>query len=93
MQYLENLDREKGIGAAGLMKMQQGDWGLCQPKVTGPDPTKEKKYKDSLGGYMVAFAGRRYAARSSPAFVANSTYIVTSLALVKELALTMSFPP
>ncbi|KVI00037.1 hypothetical protein Ccrd_021695 [Cynara cardunculus var. scolymus] len=36
---------------------------------------------DSVGGYMVAFAGRKYAARSIPAFVANSTYIVTSFTL------------
>ncbi|GER33776.1 expp1 protein [Striga asiatica] len=40
--------------------------------------------KDSYGGYMVAFAGRRYAARSIPAFVANSTFIVTSFTLVQE---------
>ncbi|KAM7499974.1 hypothetical protein LguiA_024388 [Lonicera macranthoides] len=39
---------------------------------------------DSVGGYMVAFAGRRYAARSLPAFVANSTYTVTSFTLVLE---------
>ncbi|OVA17130.1 hypothetical protein BVC80_9045g22 [Macleaya cordata] len=39
---------------------------------------------DSFGGYMVAFAGRKYAARSPPVFVANSTYIVTSFTLVLE---------
>ncbi|XP_076949943.1 uncharacterized protein LOC143622769 [Bidens hawaiensis] len=39
---------------------------------------------DTVGGYMVAFAGRKYAARSIPAFVANSTYIVTSFTLVME---------
>ncbi|XP_057505898.1 uncharacterized protein LOC130789193 [Actinidia eriantha] len=39
---------------------------------------------DSTGGYMVAFAGRKYAARSPPAFVANSTYTVTSFTLVLE---------
>ncbi|XP_075512760.1 uncharacterized protein LOC142548342 [Primulina tabacum] len=39
---------------------------------------------DSVGGYMVAFAGRKYAARSVPAFVANNTYIVTSYTLVLE---------
>ncbi|CAH1441830.1 unnamed protein product [Lactuca virosa] len=39
---------------------------------------------DNVGGYMVAFAGRKYAARSIPAFVANSTYIVTSFTLVME---------
>lgn len=32
---------------------------------------------------MVAFAGRKYAARSIPAFVANSTYTVTSFTLVR----------
>lgn len=41
-------------------------------------------FPDSYGGYMVAFAGRKYAARSPPAFVANSTYIVTSFTLVLE---------
>uniref|UniRef100_A0A2P2Q4A0 Uncharacterized protein LOC105133355 isoform X2 n=1 Tax=Rhizophora mucronata TaxID=61149 RepID=A0A2P2Q4A0_RHIMU len=39
---------------------------------------------DQYGGYMVAFAGRKYAARSLPAFVANSTYTVTSFTLVLE---------
>ncbi|XP_050285278.1 uncharacterized protein LOC126724888 [Quercus robur] len=39
---------------------------------------------DAYGGYMVAFAGRKYVARSRPAFVANSTYIVTSFTLVLE---------
>uniref|UniRef100_A0A5B6ZK62 Expp1 protein n=1 Tax=Davidia involucrata TaxID=16924 RepID=A0A5B6ZK62_DAVIN len=41
-------------------------------------------FPDSYGGYMVAFAGRKYAARSPPAFVANSTYTVTSFTLVLE---------
>ncbi|KAF7805760.1 uncharacterized protein G2W53_037921 [Senna tora] len=41
-------------------------------------------FPDSYGGFMVAFAGRKYAARSQPAFVANSTYIVTSFTLVLE---------
>nr|AEZ00912.1 putative expp1 protein [Elaeis guineensis] len=36
------------------------------------------------GGFMVAFAGRKYAARSLPAFVGNSSYIVTSFTLVLE---------
>ncbi|KAH9674275.1 expp1 protein [Citrus sinensis] len=39
---------------------------------------------DNYGGYMVAFAGRKYAARSLPAFVANSTYTVTSFTLALE---------
>lgn len=37
---------------------------------------------------MVAFAGRKYAARSLPAFVANSTYIVTSFTLVRIRTIT-----
>ncbi|KAG8501138.1 hypothetical protein CXB51_003226 [Gossypium anomalum] len=39
---------------------------------------------DSVGGYMVAFSSRKYAARSLPAFVANSSYTVTSFTLVLE---------
>ncbi|XP_049400580.1 uncharacterized protein LOC125864600 [Solanum stenotomum] len=41
-------------------------------------------FPDSYGGYMVAFAGRKYAARSLPAFVANGTFTVTSFTLVHE---------
>ncbi|XP_044463135.1 uncharacterized protein LOC123194066 [Mangifera indica] len=41
-------------------------------------------YPDTYGGYMVAFAGRKYAARSPSAFVANTTYTVTSFTLVLE---------
>ncbi|KAL3538917.1 hypothetical protein ACH5RR_002283 [Cinchona calisaya] len=41
------------------------------------DPSKS-------GGYMVAFAGRRYAARSSPVFVADNSQTVTSFTLVLE---------
>ncbi|KAH6791598.1 Expp1 protein [Perilla frutescens var. hirtella] len=36
------------------------------------------------GGYMVAFAGRKYAARSLPIFVADANYIVTSFTMVLE---------
>ncbi|OMO68627.1 hypothetical protein COLO4_29531 [Corchorus olitorius] len=39
---------------------------------------------DQVGGYMVAFAGRKYAARSLPAFVSNSSFTVTSFTLVLE---------
>ncbi|KAJ7971689.1 CSL zinc finger protein [Quillaja saponaria] len=39
---------------------------------------------DNNTGLMVAFAGRKYAARSPIAFVANSTYTVTSFTLVLE---------
>ncbi|XP_074576326.1 uncharacterized protein LOC141832856 [Curcuma longa] len=35
-------------------------------------------------GFMVAFAGRKYAARSIPIFIGNSTYAVTSFTLVLE---------
>ncbi|XP_030499960.2 uncharacterized protein LOC115715256 [Cannabis sativa] len=38
----------------------------------------------AMGGYMVAFAGKKYAARSQPIFVADDTHIVTSFALVLE---------
>ncbi|KAM0924778.1 hypothetical protein ACQ4PT_004705 [Festuca glaucescens] len=38
----------------------------------------------SAGGYMVAFAGRKYAARSPPVFVSNSSYSVTAFTLVFE---------
>ncbi|GER42228.1 CSL zinc finger domain-containing protein [Striga asiatica] len=41
------------------------------------DPSKS-------GGYMVAFAGRRYAARSPAVFVADNTHTVTSFTLVLE---------
>ncbi|XP_021892647.1 uncharacterized protein LOC110810702 isoform X1 [Carica papaya] len=47
-------------------------------------------FPDSFGGYMVAFAGRRYAARSVPAFVANSTYTVTSFTLVRTRSYNVS---
>ncbi|XP_055809133.1 uncharacterized protein LOC129877635 isoform X1 [Solanum dulcamara] len=36
------------------------------------------------GGSMVAFSGRKYAARSLPAFVADSTHTITSFTLVLE---------
>ncbi|MQL85569.1 hypothetical protein Taro_018084 [Colocasia esculenta] len=36
------------------------------------------------GGFMVAFAGRKYAARSPPAFVGNNSFVVTSFTLVLE---------
>ncbi|EPS70295.1 hypothetical protein M569_04465, partial [Genlisea aurea] len=36
------------------------------------------------GGYMVAFAGRQYAARSQPVFVADNTHTITSFTLVFE---------
>ncbi|KVI10748.1 uncharacterized protein LOC112506290 [Cynara cardunculus var. scolymus] len=36
------------------------------------------------GGYMVAFAGRQYAARSIPTFVADKSNIITSFTLVLE---------
>ncbi|KAL6494751.1 hypothetical protein OROGR_031551 [Orobanche gracilis] len=37
-----------------------------------------------LGGYMVAFAGRQYAARSTPVFVADISHTITSFTLVLE---------
>lgn len=40
--------------------------------------------KSKSGGYMVAFAGRKYAARSLPEFVADTNYIVTGFTMVKS---------
>ncbi|CAL5329174.1 unnamed protein product [Camellia sinensis] len=37
------------------------------------------------GGYMVAFAGRQYAARSVPIFVADMTNTVTSFTLIRPI--------
>lgn len=36
------------------------------------------------GGYMVAFAGQKYAARSTPILVADDTHVITSITLVLE---------
>ncbi|GAV84686.1 hypothetical protein CFOL_v3_28128 [Cephalotus follicularis] len=36
------------------------------------------------GGYMVAFAGRKYAARSAPVMVADNTHTITTFTLVLE---------
>ncbi|WJZ83794.1 hypothetical protein VitviT2T_003443 [Vitis vinifera] len=38
----------------------------------------------SNGGYMVAFAGRKYAARSTPVLVADGQHTITSFTLVLE---------
>ncbi|XP_042511567.1 uncharacterized protein LOC122086666 [Macadamia integrifolia] len=46
--------------------------------------TTNNFFPANYGGYMVAFAGRKYAAVSIPAFVANNTYIVTSFTLVLD---------
>ena len=48
--------------------------------VNASDP----KALTSAGGYMVAFAGRKFAARSPPVFVGNSSYTVTGFTLVFE---------
>ncbi|XP_022983083.1 uncharacterized protein LOC111481736 [Cucurbita maxima] len=41
-------------------------------------------FNPSSNGYMVAFAGRKYAARSPPIFVSDGQHIVTSFTLVLE---------
>ncbi|OEL35041.1 hypothetical protein BAE44_0003940 [Dichanthelium oligosanthes] len=41
-------------------------------------------FDPSSSGYMVAFAGRKFAARSPPVFVGNNTYTVTGFTLVLE---------
>lgn len=43
----------------------------------------------SVGGYMVAFAGRKYAARSPPIFVSNSSVTVSSFTLVGNCKYTI----
>lgn len=40
---------------------------------------------------MVAFAGRQFAARSPPVFVADFTHTVNSFTLVRQLDSTYSF--
>ena len=41
------------------------------------------------GGFMVAFAGRQYAARSVPVFVADNTHTITSFTLVRPFGLNV----
>uniref|UniRef100_A0A0A9DZ87 Uncharacterized protein n=1 Tax=Arundo donax TaxID=35708 RepID=A0A0A9DZ87_ARUDO len=41
----------------------------------------------SVGGYIVALAGRKYAARSVPIFVSNSSVTVSSFTLVRNYKL------
>ncbi|KAK9122940.1 hypothetical protein Sjap_012542 [Stephania japonica] len=71
-----------------LSSLSSGQIAVFRPKVdeislltinttTGFSP-------EQYGGNMVAFAGRKYAARSPPAFVANETYTITSFTLVLE---------
>lgn len=40
------------------------------------------RLQDSSKGYMIAFAGAKYAARSVPIMVANNDNVVTSFTLV-----------
>ncbi|KAJ8450836.1 hypothetical protein Cgig2_032461 [Carnegiea gigantea] len=42
------------------------------------------------GGYMVAFAGRKYAARSPPVFVADTSNTITTFTLVSAYSLSVS---
>ncbi|KAH9298253.1 hypothetical protein KI387_029935, partial [Taxus chinensis] len=50
-------------------------------RVRGTKNQVHRRQKEQYGGYMVAFSGRNYAARSVPRFVANSTHIITSFTL------------
>nr|DAD28984.1 TPA_asm: hypothetical protein HUJ06_030452 [Nelumbo nucifera] len=80
-QNLSPCDRRLSLSSSG------SSLALFRPKVDEISlltiNTTSNFFPDS-SGYMVAFAGRKYAARSPPAFVANSTYIVTSFTLVLE---------
>ncbi|XP_010535718.1 PREDICTED: uncharacterized protein LOC104810937 [Tarenaya hassleriana] len=78
---LSPCDRRLGLSA------MNAQFALFRPKVDEISLLSVNTsdfFPDNYGGYMVAFAGRKYAARSPPAFVANSTYIVTSFTLVFE---------
>ncbi|KAK9068537.1 hypothetical protein SSX86_012652 [Deinandra increscens subsp. villosa] len=69
------------------LSLSSGQLSVFRPKVDEISlltVNSSNLQPDTIGGYMVAFAGRKYAARSIPAFVANSTYIVTSFTLVME---------
>ncbi|XP_066326152.1 uncharacterized protein [Miscanthus floridulus] len=78
---LSPCDRRLNLAASGQL-------ALFRPKVdeislltinttTGFNPA-------SAGGFMVAFAGRKYAARSVPIFVSNTSVTVSSFTLVLE---------
>lgn len=63
---------------------------LFRPKVdeisllTVNTSVSSSNFNPSSNGYMVAFAGRKYAARSPPIFVADEQHTVTSFTLVLE---------
>lgn len=45
-----------------------------------------------LGSYMVAFAGRKHAARSFPVMISDNNTIITSFTLVNSLNILVAFP-
>ncbi|KAJ4970274.1 hypothetical protein NE237_003373 [Protea cynaroides] len=81
---LSPCDQRLGLSSAN------SQLALFRPKVDEISlltiNTTTNFFPSNYGGYMVAFAGQKYAARSLPAFVANSTYIVTSFTLVLEFS-------
>ncbi|GFQ03847.1 hypothetical protein PHJA_002528500 [Phtheirospermum japonicum] len=64
-------------GQLAVFRPKVDEISLLTINTTTFDPSKS-------GGYMVAFAGRRYAARSLPAFVADNTHTITSFTLVNK---------
>ncbi|KAL3621193.1 hypothetical protein CASFOL_036105 [Castilleja foliolosa] len=64
-------------GQLAVFRPKVDEISLLTINTSGFDASKS-------GGYMVAFAGRRYAARSLPAFVADNTHTITSFTLVLE---------
>ncbi|KAL6312644.1 hypothetical protein AAG906_010378 [Vitis piasezkii] len=66
------------------LSSQNSQIAVFRPKVDEISSSPSTPPPGDYGGYMVAFAGRKYAARSSLAFVSNSTYTVTSFTLVLE---------
>ncbi|XP_062110798.1 uncharacterized protein LOC133822467 [Humulus lupulus] len=57
---------------------------LFRKRVSGERENSSLFVIAAIGGYMVAFAGQKYAARSQLILVADDAHIITSFALVLE---------
>lgn len=66
-----------GTAQLAVFRPKVDEMALLSVNATNFSPSKS-------GGHMVAFAGRKYAARSPPVFVADSTNIITGFTLVLE---------
>ncbi|KAL8140280.1 hypothetical protein V2J09_006301 [Rumex salicifolius] len=91
LNNLLNFDRSRNTKGMGVDQRSLGNQD-SQMVVSGIKATSmlilvdmPSFVQESYGaGYMVAFAGSKYAARSPLAFVANGSHIVTSFTLVLE---------